>query len=268
MMCSNPKEVWPKNKAVTVPCGKCISCLSNRRVDWSFRLQQEWKHSKSASFLTLTYDRKHMPEHWQLSKRDLQLFFKKLRQHEKQKGIRYYAVGEYGSKTNRPHYHILLFNSISSESEIKKIWKKGIIHAGKVSAASVSYCLKYIVQPELSCGKKTKPFSLMSRGYGLGAKYLTDQMVAWHRSGDKNYTMVNNQQTRLPRFYREKIWYHQTDRERVSLASKWFAIKKARLELRFYVNRFGIEKAKTRMSESRNAALSRIKIKVAFTQTL
>ena len=46
-----------------------------------------------------------------LQKSDLQKFFKRLRKktHEK---ISYYAVGEYGDNTQRPHYHIILFNAI------------------------------------------------------------------------------------------------------------------------------------------------------------
>lgn len=269
MMCSRPNYVWPKNKIITVPCGKCLACLSNRRVDWAFRLQQEWKRSRAASFITLTYDRDHLAKcDYELSKRDLQLFFKKLRKHEKTNRLRYYAVGEYGSKTLRPHYHIILFNSVSSEPILRKIWAKGLTHMGKVSAASISYCLKYLVQPELAIKGKQKPFCLMSRAYGLGAHYLSDAMVDWHRSADRNFTMVNGIQGRLPRFYKDKIWYKDHDRQRVGDNSKWFAIKRTRLELRDYVRIFGVFKAKPQRERDRDLVLKRLKIKVAFTQTI
>lgn len=268
MMCVKPMTIYtPQGKKVIVPCAKCLACLSNKRVDWSFRLQQEWKYSKGSTFfVTLTYDRKNLNRvDYELSKRDLQLYFKRLRKHDKSR-IRYYAVGEYGEKTKRPHYHIILFGS--NEKNVRASWHSGIVHVGTVSMASISYVLKYLVQPELAIKGKQKPFALMSRGYGLGAHYLTDSMVQWHRLGSRNYAMIEKQQTRLPRFYREKIWLDADEKQKISNASKWLAIKKARLELRWYVNKFGIDKAKSRMEESRNAVLSGLKLKVAYTQTL
>ena len=43
-----------------------------------------------------------------LNKRDIQLFMKRLRKRTGAK-IRYLQCGEYGSKTQRPHHHVLLF---------------------------------------------------------------------------------------------------------------------------------------------------------------
>ena len=58
-------------------------------------------------FLTLTYDEANLPRHGQLLKRDLQLFFKRLR---KLMGpFRYVACGEYGDLRRRPHFHVALF---------------------------------------------------------------------------------------------------------------------------------------------------------------
>jgi len=48
-----------------------------------------------------------------LKKTDIQKFFKRLRKchGKKHKSIKYYAVGEYGGQTLRPHYHIVIFNA-------------------------------------------------------------------------------------------------------------------------------------------------------------
>lgn len=129
MECQSPKTIWPhrsiewcdKNEEfpVTVPCGKCVACLVNKRGDWIFRLQMEMKFSKrKALFVTLTYDQKHCPE--KLDKRHLQLFLKRLRKHYPAGQIRYYAVGEYGSKMGRPHYHLILFGA--QELFVRKYW--------------------------------------------------------------------------------------------------------------------------------------------------
>lgn len=274
MMCSKPKHIYRHvtidkeqyvDPKLIVPCGKCLPCLSNKRNDWAFRLEQEYKSSKSAHFVTLTYHRKALKDaNYELSKRDLQLYFKRLRKADPESRIRYYAVGEYGGKTGRPHYHIILFNT--NEKNIRKSWDSGIVHVGRVTSSSIRYTLKYLVQPELAVSTKQKPFCLMSRGYGLGLNYLTDAMVSWHRNDDRNYVMREGVKCRLPRYYRDKIWYREDDRERVSIKTKWDAIKASRKELRFYVRRFGKFQAKNRMAESRNAVIQRIKIKVAFSQ--
>ena len=44
-----------------------------------------------------------------LRKRDYQLFMKRLRKAFPNDKIRFYAAGEYGPKTLRPHYHAILF---------------------------------------------------------------------------------------------------------------------------------------------------------------
>lgn len=292
MNCVSPKTIWPHRSVewcdaneeypVSVPCGKCIPCLVNKRADWSFRLEQEHKVSKSAHFVTLTYDPKHYPSDGSLDVRHLQLYLKRLRKLDTKKNgksrIRYYAVGEYGSNSGRAHYHILLFNSC--EDDIRSSWKDsrgnpiGIVHVGDVTAASVGYVTKYIVltdHGDLWRSKENphglvKPFSVMSRAYGIGAHYLTDEMVAWHRVDDRNYSMRYQSKVRLPRFYREKIWYKPEDRERVSRSAMQLSLNNRLAELRYYERVHGANAQKV-MLHARNAILNNVKQKVKFTQS-
>lgn len=46
---------------VNVPCGKCENCIKRRRMEWSFRLEEEMKHSKTCYFVTITYDNENVP---------------------------------------------------------------------------------------------------------------------------------------------------------------------------------------------------------------
>lgn len=110
--------------------------------------------SDSAQFITLTYDTKHVPItknlFMSLRKRDVQLFMKRLRfMHgplkDGQKPIKYYVAGEYGGRTLRPHYHIILFNA--DLKHIQSAWDLGQVHYGTVTDASVGYTLKYISKP-------------------------------------------------------------------------------------------------------------------------
>ena len=97
----SPFTLKQTNTGVTVPCGKCPNCRSNRASAWSFRLIQEDKRSLSSNFVTLTYATEHVPilksGYMSLNKSDLQKFFKRLRKLSIQR-LRYYAVGEYGGK--------------------------------------------------------------------------------------------------------------------------------------------------------------------------
>jgi len=191
MMCRNLYPVERDDEIMWVPCGKCIPCLVNKRSDWSVRLMQEFKGSQGASFVTLTYSPRFVPSDG-VSKRHLQLFLKRLRKKIGTK-IRYYAVAEYGSVTQRPHYHIILFNVTSEDIEIvRKSWSLkdrktglhvpiGIVHIGSCSEASIMYCTKYVIQKGSGNSVLNPPFALMSRAYGLGACYLTDDVIAWHR---------------------------------------------------------------------------------------
>lgn len=185
--CTTPFGVKDKKtgQTIPVPCGKCPDCRARRASGWSFRLMQEAKHSISAHFITLTYDTKHIPitraTYPTLDKRDVQLFFKRLRKaHEKDtRGacslddlplpvlpkIRYYAVGEYGGRFKRPHYHVILFNA--DMSLIQSAWQLGQVHYGTVTPASVGYTLKYISKggevPKHKNDDRVPEFSLMSK---------------------------------------------------------------------------------------------------------
>lgn len=175
-----------------LPCGKCPNCLARRTSGWSFRLMQEEKECDTAYFITLTYDTTHVPitknGFMDLYPRHLQLFFKSLRKStlkkwretieleppntRPQKPIRYFAVGEYGGRTMRPHYHIIIFNA--SPELITENWINGQCHFGQVTNASVGYTLKYMTKkgkiPIHKNDDRQREFSRMSKR--LGASYL------------------------------------------------------------------------------------------------
>lgn len=282
MKCIAPKIIYPHRSvewidaheeyALSVPCGKCLACLCSKRAEWAFRLEQEHKYSKCSQFVTLTYDQKHVPAHGSLCKKHLQDYLKRLRKKDEQSRIRYYAVGEYGTLSGRPHYHLLLFNA--EQENVRSSWKDarsrdiGIVHIGSVNGASVAYVLKYLVQPVDSIEyPMEKPFAVMSRAFGIGARYLSDDMVAWHREDDRNYCIREGKKIRLPRFFKTKIWYKENDKERVSKASLLSSLQESEKEIQFYKDRFGDRWNET-MIEFRDAVLSRIKTKVAYSQHL
>ena len=117
VQCTKPVVIGVKDKynngkiqRLQVACGKCPACRVRRSSDWTLRLSHEYSlHEHKGIFLTLTYDDKHIPTFQSVIKKDLQDFIKRLRKKIYPRKIKYFACGEYGSKNNRPHYHLILF---------------------------------------------------------------------------------------------------------------------------------------------------------------
>lgn len=221
---------YSKEHQMSFPCGKCYPCKSRRVSGWSFRMQHEAERSDSALFITLTYRQEalqYSPNGLQtLSKRHVQLFMKLLRRNTEKntqnqiwdKKIKYYAVGEYGTKSKRPHYHLIIFNA--EYANIEKSWPHGDVHYGQLSPASASYTLKYIskdstkksqqwshINNALVADDRQSEFSLMSKK--LGENYLTEVIKNWHREGGQDRFFVVNkdgQKLAMPRYYKNKIW--------------------------------------------------------------
>ena len=153
------------------------------------------------TFLTLTYDDENMPHTYDgkqnLDKRDVQAFLKRLRKGYPTK-LRYFMVGEYGEKTQRPHYHLALFgypncvygNSQYSKTKntccqncefIKEKWGKGNVFLGTLERSSAQYIAGYVTKkmtdpndPRLE--GRNPEFATMSLKPGIGADAM--KMVA------------------------------------------------------------------------------------------
>lgn len=219
-------------ETIPVPCGKCPECVKRRVSAWSFRLMQEEKRSSSAWFITLTYSTIYVPitrnGFMSINKVDCQKFLKRLRKaHPKDVRLKYFLAGEYGGRTNRPHYHLILFNA-----DIKLIapaWDLGQIHFGQVSGASIGYTLKYMSKdakiPMHKNDDREPEFRLMSKK--LGAGYLTDAMVKWHKAklDDRMYcNLEDGRKISMPRYYKDKI-YNEWERKRVAFFARQKMVK-------------------------------------------
>lgn len=120
-------------------------------------------------FLTLTYREPPGggPPHV-LQKRHLQTFFKRLRY----EGIvlSYLAAGEYGERTLRAHYHVLLFSrTLLAERCVEQIWGHGHVHVGDVQPESIDYCLAYCLKGRKGMQRvdgRPPEFATFSQGLG------------------------------------------------------------------------------------------------------
>lgn len=239
MECQTP--IYLHKQEMVVPCGKCVFCSATKRSDWALRLHYEGRKHLVKKFVTLTYANPHL--RWkngvsQLCKRDVQLWLKRVRRAGPK--VRYYAVGEYGSDKFRPHYHVLLFcwdGFPDLDRVLRAAWPLGQVHIGEVTEESVMYCLGYIVNGKgwQMSHKRERPFALMSRGNGikgdagyggLGFQYLTRAMIEWHRSGRKNYAILDGRKRHLPRYYKCKI-FSKIDLVRIAVRDQKAVFKAA-----------------------------------------
>ena len=203
------------------PCGRCLPCRINKARTWQHRIMLETNSHDDSIFVTLTYSDDFLPITSRgdptLVKTDLQKFFKRLRRRLNEKTIRYFAVGEYGDRTERPHYHTCIFGldpSLNTRSDIESAWSIkhnpiGHVHIGRVEKESARYIAGYTIK------KLTDPnderlqgrypeFMLSSRkGGGIGAqevrriaKHLkkspyfdVDQIINTFQIGGKNYPL-------------------------------------------------------------------------------
>lgn len=115
-----------------------------------------------------------------LRKRDLQLFFKRLRKYYAKitdSKLRYFACGEYGPVHYRPHFHILLYFDDKRilqvlEQALLSSWPLGRVDASLSRGNCSSYVSSYVnstcTLPEVFTLDATSTFSCHSRFLGCG----------------------------------------------------------------------------------------------------
>lgn len=219
---------------VRVPCGSCIGCRMEYASNWALRLQHEAACWESNLFVTLTYDDDNLPWHRGLELSDLQKFMKRLRKaipghREGPNGknqIRFFAAGEYGSETDRPHWHIALFNARLSRGttpdtspDLSGLWQMGMHTVSPFTSGRAGYIAGYAVKkirgrvekqrrygavnPVTGEWVERRPeFCVMSRKPGLGAYWFS----TFRRDVERGYVVEKGGvKRRLPRFYQNKL---------------------------------------------------------------
>lgn len=197
---------------VPIPCGHCLGCAMDHAKEWSVRCVLESLDHEANSFLTLTYDDQHCPSH--VSKREFQLFLKRLRKAHPDVEIRYFGCGEYGSLNGRPHYHLIIFgydfpdkvhlchdgvSHIYRSNELEKLWTFGMSTIGDVELESCAYVARY--SNKKFAHAHGDEFLLMSRRPGLGARYFQDNKDLIYLC-DKLYgSFGSSHKASIPRYF-------------------------------------------------------------------
>lgn len=196
-----------------ISCGNCSSCRMDYARSWADRCMLELEYHESAYFVTLTYNDESLPisgyvdetGEWlpsaTLLKREFQLFMKRLRKVFGD-GIRFFAAGEYGTETFRPHYHAIIFGlklddlgywrraidsgiqddfTYYTSPTLEKIWGNGFVCVADVTWETCAYTARYVMKklkgPAAEFYSKFNiepPFTLMSRRPGIAKQYYLD----------------------------------------------------------------------------------------------
>lgn len=194
-------------------CGRCLQCRIRRRTAWTLRMLHEASTADDSLFVTLTYRddqlmmRNGVPN---LVPSDLRKFWKRLRINLERtmikRDIKYYACGEYGDETQRPHYHAILYGLSHPRSEefIEETWSHGRVHVGTVSADSIRYVAQYIDKKLLGNASyfsdREQPFQVSSQGIGLSWLETNLEKVLYECS-----LLFKGKKYPLPKAYRKHI---------------------------------------------------------------
>lgn len=184
--------------SIAIPCGQCIGCRLMKSQEWQTRLVHESSlHAKSV-FVTLTYDQQHVPEDYSLKLRDVQLFMKKLRNKKPQR-VRFFAVGEYGERYHRPHYHLILFNCdfhskatvriskatgspVYTSPELSELWDKGAHEIETITPGLAGYCARYCLK-KLNGDRADEHYTRVSPIDGKSYRVASEFAVMSRRPG-------------------------------------------------------------------------------------
>lgn len=225
MQCAHPITIKASKSGdpMLLPCGRCIMCKKMKALDWTIRLKHEnATHQGRSVFITLTYSDINLPFDLKgnpcLKERDVQLFMKKLRKRYSSFKFKYFYCAEYGTRTNRPHYHMILFGLPPKEFDIRLLRMKGDINIytsyvindlwtlgenqiGYISDKRISYTAGYVIEKMTDRRLHlVKPYCRASKGLGLEyVKKYSDRLIK------NKYIEIDGRKVNIPRYYIKKF---------------------------------------------------------------
>lgn len=147
MLCRHPLNT----PVGLVSCGRCINCRVTAQKVWAGRILLESYWYPRSAFITLTYRDEDIPvaDGVQiLHKPDLEEFRQKLRYRTRNlRPLRYASVGEYGSESWRPHYHLVVFgHGVEIEPHVLEAWPHGYVQVSELTYDRAMYIAQYTMK--------------------------------------------------------------------------------------------------------------------------
>lgn len=269
--------------SIPVPCQQCYGCRIDYSRHWADRLVMEslLYPKDTCFFLTLTYDEEHISKNYTgevfsylsegeyrdvvaatVVKKDVQDFMKRLREYYSRvyghSGIRFFACGEYGTRTRRPHYHICVFNLpihdlkvysrnfrgdiLFNSPKIEELWSKGYVVIGEFNWESAAYTARYVVKKfkgkesadfYFQHGNVEPEFVLSSRKPGIAGEYFDKYKVDIYKYDRVQLPSSENRDgsTSVPRYFDKLLERYQEEHPDDDTVKSIERIKAERREL-------------------------------------
>lgn len=227
-------RVYSDLASITLPCGQCRGCRSDRAKAWGVRVSHEASLHEANSFLTLTYSDEHYPDDGSVHVRPLQLFQKRLRAAHSDLKLRFFSCAEYGERNWRAHFHVIVFGYAFPDrvpykregsgfmqyisAELSDLWPFGFATTGDVSFRTGAYVAGYVLKkingerarehyrrPHPVTGEvvQLRPeFVTMSRRPGIGSVWF-DRFAGDAFPSD--FLIVEGKRTPVPPFYLRRL---------------------------------------------------------------
>lgn len=270
------EDLMYRKDVMLIPCGQCIGCRIMQREDWTTRIEMEARcyPKDQVWFITLTYDDNHVPGMitktgeimrkvqytWRpgaerpesvqiLLYTDIQAFLKRLRKATGAR-LRYFCAGEYGEKTARPHYHMILYgwkpddlesiykkrcNGYFTSKKMAELWGMGQIQIAQAVPETYRYVAGYVTKKMYEINEKKannyydlgqpKPFAKMSLKPGIGDQWYKEHKEEIWKAG--YIQCKNGKHARIPRYYEkqmeaedpQRLWEIKRERQAKIIAS-------------------------------------------------
>lgn len=221
----SPKKRSKEYASFQLPCGKCLACRLEYARSWAVRCVHESKMHEENSFITLTYSDDHVGNN-KLDYQDFQKFMKRLRRAYPNKTIGFNAVGEYGEKTKRQHWHAILFgyyppdatfsrsnergDKLFTSQSLDKIWGKGNTETGSVTFHSAGYVSRYNAKKlvhGLDQNHDLHPIAKKSNKHAIGKAWLEQFYESVFLRG--SIVLDDGTETTIPRYYEKWLKEHK-----------------------------------------------------------
>lgn len=259
---------------IEIPCGKCIGCRLDYSAMWANRCMLEAKYHEHNWFLTLTYNDEHLPPrrympdsdgvissdgeldslspYHSLDKTHVQKFMKRLRKAISPNRCRFYAAGEYGTQSHRPHYHLILFGlelddlkpiqkskqgyTFYTSELIERCWRDekgnsiGFHIIGDCTWETCAYVARYVTKKHKGLDSSVydelqyePEFTLMSRKPGIGYQYYEENKEKIYETEEIFLSLRDGSKTIRPPAYYDRLYD-------IDYPSDMAAIKEHRIE--------------------------------------
>lgn len=243
-MCTSPLIAYPipggvsfsrpaghSGRTVELPCRQCTHCRIMREAEWAVRIMHEALFYPDRTwFVTNTLSPEFASVDSSVSKETHRRYMKRVRRAFGP--TRYVAVGEYGKRTKRAHYHYGLFGPLLTDLKfagkndrgeryyrspaLEAVWPFGFVEVSPLDFGLAKYLAGYLardrnakregsadyVHDDGTVVARELPFFTMSRRPGIGREYV-EKYGAQLGAGD--FIVVDGRKHFTPSYYRRIV---------------------------------------------------------------